>query len=120
MAVVVHTADIQDQEGARLVLALWRERCPRWRVVWADQGYQAPQLWDWVAAWMTRALVIVRPGPDSRGFRVQAKRWLVERPFAWLGRYRRLSKDYEGLPATSAAWIRIAKIDRMLHRLSAA
>ena len=69
---------------------------------------------------MTWALVIVRPGPDSRGFRVQAKRWLVERPFAWLGRYRRLSKDYEGLPATSAAWIRIAKIDRMLHRLSAA
>ena len=69
---------------------------------------------------MTWALVIVRPGSDSRGFKVQAKRWIAERTFAWLGRHRRLVNDNEGLPGISAAWIRIAMIGRMLHRLYAA
>ena len=124
LAVVVHAADIQGRDGARLVLALLRERCPRLQVVWADPGYQGPQLGDWVTACMSWALVIVGRPPGSRVFQVLPKRWIVERTFAWLGpvafQARRLSKDYEGLPATSEAWIRIAMIDRMLHRLSAA
>ena len=52
--------------------------------------------------------------------RLLPKRWIVERTFAWLGRYRRPGKDYEGLPATSETWIRLAMIDRMLHRRSSA
>ena len=119
LAVVVHAADVQDRDGARLALALLQGRCPRLQVVWADQGYQGPQLGDWVTAWMSWALVIVRRPPGSRGFQLLPKRWIVERTFAWLGRYRRMSKDYEGLPATSETWIRIAMIDRMLHRLTA-
>ena len=54
------------------------------------------------------------------GFQVLPRRWVVERTFAWLGRYRCLSKDYEGLPETSETWVRLTMIDRMLHRLGPA
>jgi putative transposase len=63
-------------------------------------------------------LEIVKRSDDVRGFAVLPKRWIVERTFAWLGRSRRLSKDYEGLPETSEAWIRIAMIHLMLKRLA--
>ena len=120
LAVVVHTADIQDRDGARRVLALLAHRFPQLQVIGADQGYQGPQLGDWVRALMCWALVIVKPPPNTKGFPVLPKRWIVERTFAWRGRYRRLSKDYEGSPATTEAWIYMAMIDRMLHRLTAA
>ncbi len=58
--------------------------------------------------------------PWAPGFQVLPRRWVVERTFAWLGRYRRPGKDYEGLPETSETWIRLAMIDRMLHRLGPA
>ena len=61
--------------------------------------------------------IVVRP-EGSKGFRVLPRRWVVERTFAWLGRCRRLSKDYEALPETSEAWIRIAMIHLMLKRLA--
>ena len=118
LAVVVHTADIQDRDGARLALARLAGRFPRLKVVWADDGYRGPKLGEWLRrlapGWVLD--VVSRPTRAS-GFQVLPKRWIVERTFAWLGRYRRLSKDYEGLPETSETWIRIAMIDRMLHRL---
>ena len=120
LAVVVHTADLQDRDGARLVLTQLQHRFPRLQRLWADAGYAGPKLGDWVRASLPWELAIVRRAEPGAGFQVLPRRWVVERTFAWLGRYRRLSKDYEGLPETSETWIRIAMTDRMLHRLNSA
>ena len=64
------------------------------------------------------ALVIVRRTATSTGFVVQPRRWVVERSLGWLGRWRRLSKDYEALPEVSEAMITLAMIRIMLHRLA--
>jgi putative transposase len=118
LAVVVHSAAIQDRDGAKLVLAkLAQGGFARLRLIWADGGY-AGQLVGWVAATYRWALTIVKRSDDMRGFQVLPKRWIVERTFGWLGGYRRLSKDYEYLPATAEAMIHIAMIHLMLRRLA--
>ena len=121
LAVVVHAADLQDRDGARPVLARLGNRFPRLRVVWADGGYRGPKLEAWLARLAPDWALAIVPRPTSAsGFQVLPKRWIVERTFAWLGRYRRPGKDYEGLPETAETWIRLAMIDRMLHRRGSA
>ena len=117
LAVVVHAADTQDRDGAKLVLAALVGRFPRLAKLWADGGY-AGALVGWTKDLGGWGLEIVKRSDDVRGFAVLPKRWIVEWTFAWLGRSRRLSKDYEGLPETSEAWIRIAMIHLMLKRLA--
>jgi len=117
LAVVVHPADVQDRDGARLVLAGLEGRFPRLVLVWADGGY-AGTLLVWALVAVGVVLEIVKRSDAARGFVVLPKRWIVERTFAWLGRSRRLSKDYEALAETSEAWIRIAMIQLMLKRLA--
>ena len=114
--VVVHGADIQDRDGAKLVLRNLRRRFPRLRLIWADGGY-AGTLVEWVAKSGRWAMEIVRRPSDQKGFAVLPRRWVVERTFGWLGKYRRLSKDYETLPQSSEAMIYIAMINLMIHRL---
>jgi len=116
VAVVVHAANLQDRDGAKLVLQRLVGRCPRLRLIWADGGY-AGQLVEWVQALGGWLLAIVKRPPEG-GFVVLPRRWVVERTFAWLGRYRRLSKDYEALPETSEAFIYIAMIRLLLRRLA--
>ena len=116
LAVVVHAANIQDRDGAKLVLSRLKGRFPRLKLIWADGGY-AGQLVDWVHELGDWLLQIVKRS-DKAGFTVLPRRWVVERTFAWLGRYRRLSKDYEAKPETSEAFIYIAMIQLMLHRLA--
>ena len=77
------------------------------------------QLVDWVLQFGKWILEIVNRPKDQKGFVVLPRRWVVERTFAWLGRYRRLSKDYERLCDTSESMIQIAMIHLMLKRLSA-
>lgn len=113
---VIHTADIQDRDGAKLVLAALVGRFPRLVKIWADGGY-AGKLIDWTKALGGWTLEIIKRSDDVTGFAVLPKRWIVERTFGWLGRNRRLSKDYEALPETGEAWIRIAMIHLMLKRL---
>jgi putative transposase len=115
LAVVVHSAGIQDRDGAKLALALLKDRFPRLVLIWADAGY-AGQLIEWAASFAGWVLFIVKKPEDQKGFAVLPKRWIVERTLAWLGRYRRLSKDYEVLPQTSEAWIRLAMIHLMVRR----
>ena len=113
LAVAVHAADIQDRDGAKLVLTKLVGRFPRLRVIWADAAY-AGRLVSWARAsggWLLR---VVRRRPDSHTFEVLPRR--MERTLAWLGRRRRLSKDYESLPESSEAWIHVA-IHLMLKRL---
>jgi putative transposase len=117
LAVVVHPANIQDRDGAKLVIDKLIGRFPRMRLVWADAGY-AGKLIEWVWALTGWALEIVKRPRDSHHFQVLPRRWVVERTFAWLSRCRRLSKDYEALSDTTEAWIHIAMIHLMLRRLA--
>ncbi|MDP6495271.1 MAG: IS5 family transposase [Dehalococcoidia bacterium] len=116
MAIVVHAANIQDRDGAKLVLSKLAGKYPRLQLIWADAGY-AGQLVDWTRTFGGWLLEIVRRPPDSHRFEVLPRRWVVERTLAWLGRSRRLSKDYEALPETTEAWVHIAMIHLMLRRL---
>jgi putative transposase len=119
LAVVVHAANIQDRDGAKLVLGKLAGRFPRLKLIWADGGY-AGQLVEWARIFGGWLLDIVKRPLDCHQFRVLPRRWVVERTFAWLGRQRRLSKDYEELPETSETWIHIAMIHLMLKRLKPA
>jgi putative transposase len=114
--VVVHSAGVQDRDGAKLVLQKLVGTFGRLKLIWADGGY-AGQLIDWAKTLGRWTLQIVKRSDDVKGFKVLPKRWIVERTFAWLGKYRRLSKDYESLTESSEAMIRIAMINLMIHRL---
>jgi putative transposase len=115
--VVVHVASIQDRDGAKSVLAKVQGRFSRLQLIWADGGY-AGTLIDWVKDVCGWVLEIVKRSDGIKGFQVLPHRWIVERTFGWLGRYRRLSKDYEGLPETSEALIYAAMTHLMVRRLA--
>ena len=119
MRAVVLPADIQDRDGARDVCHVAAPVCPRLEQIWADQAY-AGALVAWAREEYGWRLEIVGKAPDQVGFAVQPRRWVVERTFAWLATYRRLSKDYEELPESSEAWVYVAAIHLMLKRLAAA
>ena len=114
--VVVHAARIQDRAGAKLVFAkLSPATKDALRKLWADGGY-AGALIDWVCEHLDAILEIVKRDPEQSGFQLLPRRWVVERTFAWFGRYRRLSKDYEKLTESSEAMIYLASIHIMLKR----
>jgi len=130
--VVVHPANLQDREGARLVLVGLQRRFPRLRHLWTDQGYTG-KLLDWIKQELGWSVEVVERSP-RRGFIVTPdhqfqrvvlppqfeslpRRWVVERSFAWIGRNRRMSKDYEALPASSEAMVYLTMIRLMLKRL---
>ena len=117
LVVVAHAANIQESDGAKLVLGKALGRFPRLRKIWVDQGYKAHFVaWaEAVGGWVVE--VVAKP-KEQKGFAVLPRRWVVERTFAWLGRCRRLSKDYEALPATHEAWVHLGMIHLMLRRLA--
>ena len=119
LAVVVHPADIQDRDGAKLVLSKLLGRFPRLQLIWADSAYGG-QLVNWAFASGGWLVEVVRRAKNSHSFEVLPRRWVVERTLGWLGRNRRLSKDYEELPESSEAWVYIAMIHLMLKRLKPA
>lgn len=114
---MVHSAAIQDRDGAKLVFLKAAASFPTISLVWADGGY-AGKLVEWLRQYCGWVLEIVKKLEGQVGFQVLPKRWLVERTFAWLGHSRRLSKDYEELVENSAAMIHIAMIRLMLQRLA--
>jgi putative transposase len=119
LAVVVTAANVEDAEAAQdLFTDLPGRNYPRLRVVWADSKYHNYELYDWLSLHRRpyRVAGVSRP-PDAEGWVKLPKRWVVERTFAWLGRYRRLSKDYEKRTDTSAAMVQVSVIHRMLRRL---
>ena len=113
----MHAANIQDRDGAKLVLATLVGLFPRLRLIWADGGY-AGQLVEWTRAVGGWILEIVRRRDDARGFEVLPRRWVVERTFAWLGFCRRLSKDYEEQTTSSEAMVLVAMTGLMARRLA--
>lgn len=120
LVVVVHAASIQDPTGARLVLKELAQRCTRLVKIWADGRYVGSLLeWVWELRTYRRIrLEIVKRPAQPQGFVVLPKRWIVERTFGWLNRFRRLSKDYERKPETSETMIYLAMTRLMLRRLA--
>jgi len=131
LRVVVHPADLQDREGGKLVLDGVKKQYPTLEKVWADQGYTGGFL-RWAKDSSNLLVEVVYPWwrqakrytPDlvedvdpRKTFHVLPRRWVVERTFAWLGKCRRLSKDYEALPETTETLVYLAMIRLMLRRL---
>lgn len=118
LAVVVHGADWQDQEGAQWVIEKLGEQFKRIKVVFGDAAYGRAGLPDWVRRTFGWILQTVLRPVGGKGFVVLPKRWIVERTFAWLARHRRHSKDYEKTTASSEAITYIAMIGLMSKRLA--
>ena len=117
---VVTAASVQDRDGAMHLLDVLRHRFSRLRVIWADQAYAGDLIaWVWaLRPWPNVRLAIVKRPEGTKGFLLLPKRWIVERTFAWLGHYRRLSKDDEYVTQTSETMIRVAMIHLMVRRLA--
>jgi len=119
--VVVHSAAIQDRDGARLVLPILLQRFGWLRCIFVDGGY-AGELVAWVKQLLPRRglrLVVVKRSDSARHrFLILPKRWIVERTFGWLSKFRRLAKDYEFRTENSETIILIAAIRLMLARLA--
>lgn len=119
LAVYVHPANLQDREGAKGLLARAKAKgFARLQLIWADGGYSGLPLAAWAMVMTGWLLTVVERTAGQIGFQVLPHRWVVERTLAWLGRYRRLSKDYEVLPQTSEAFIYAAMVQLMLKRLA--
>ena len=129
LRVAVHAANLADSEGGKLVLDRITERHPDLAHLWVDAGYN-DGFASWAQAYHGLSVEQVRkasawtrvppgeaPAPRSP-FPILPRRWVVERTFAWLGRYRRMSRDYEVLPETQEALVHLCMIRLMLRRLA--
>jgi putative transposase len=121
--VVVHSAGVPDSTGGKVILeklfarikhSVYNRWC-RLKLLWADGAYET--IVGWVKQTCGWTLEITRRPPDAKGFVVIPRRWVVERTFGWLGRYRRLSKDFERQVCSSEAMVYLASIHRMLRLL---
>jgi putative transposase len=120
VGVVVHAADIQDRDGAPAVLKSILKRWPWLRHVFADGGYAGPKLRGALQKIGKFTMEIVKRTDKAKGFEILPRRWVVERTFAWLGRCRRLAKDFERSIASAEAWVLIANIRMLTRRLARA
>ncbi len=116
--IVVHSAGVQDRDGAALLFHKLRRRFPWLECVFADTGYDAQQTYEAAASNYPLRLEIVRRNPHAVGFEVIKRRWVVERTFSWFGRNRRLAKDYENLANTLLAFVTLAAIQFGVRRLA--
>lgn len=139
MSVKVLAADITDREGGKVLLTALQTKLPRLQLIWADSGYAGDPFKQWVKEHLGVGLQIVKHAwtgirgvwaPEGakvdwdkiipKGFHVLPRRWVVERTFAWLTRFRRLSRDFEGTHSSGEAFIYLAMTKRMLSKLARA
>jgi putative transposase len=118
LAVVVHSASVQDRDGVKLVTEGIKAKFPRLKLIWADGAYEAAV--GWAKQFGRFVLELVRKPAGQKGFVLLPRRWVVERTFAWLVRCRRLARDYERLTESSEAMVHVAMIRLMLRRLKPA
>ena len=117
ISIVVHAASIQDQDGAKLALKNIKRDYKRLKVIFGDSAYKRSGLPDWVKEELDCILQPVLRPVDVKGFVVLPKRWIVERTFAWLNKFRRHCKDFERNPDSSVAMIYISMIKNILGML---
>lgn len=115
---VVHTADIQDRDGAPDVLASIRQSFPWLRHIFADGGYAGDKLRSALARIGTWSLEIIKRSDAAEGFKLLPRRWVVERTFAWLNRNRRLAKDFERTIQSATAWLFLASVNQITRRIA--
>jgi transposase len=115
---VVHPADIQDRDGAGLVVEAIHDLFPWLRHLFADSVYNGPNLAQMLAKFGGWKLEIVKRAADAVGFQLLPRRWVIERTLAWLNRNRRLAKDFEATLASATTWIYIASVQLLIRRLS--
>ncbi len=115
LAVVVHSASLQDRDGVKRVGERVKGRFPRLKLIWADAAYEAAV--GWAKQFGNWVLELVRKPAGRKGFVVQKRRWVVERTFSWLVRSRRLARDYERRTESSEAIVQLAMIHLMRKRL---
>jgi putative transposase len=120
LALLVHAANIQDNHGAVPLLGALRQNFPTLRHIFADRVYRGDKLRNAVAAFGRWTIEIVTRSENVGRFKPERKRWVVERTFAWLGRNRRLAKDFEKTIASSEAWFLIASVRLLSRRLARA
>jgi putative transposase len=118
LAVVVHSASVQDRDGVKRVTEGLKAKFPRLKLIWADGAYEAAV--GWAKQFGRFVLELVRKPAGQKGFVLLPRRWVVERTFAWLVRCRRLARDYERLTESSEAMVHVAIIRLMLRRLKPA
>ena len=117
LAVMTHSAGVQDRDGAPVVLAFATESWPTLHHVFADGGYAGDKLRTALDRTGGPEIEIVKRPEATTGFIVIARRWVVERTFAWLGRCRRLARDWEASIASAEAWLLIASIRRLVRHV---
>jgi len=118
LAVRVHEANIQDAHGAVPLLRSLRRAFPRLQHIFADRVYRGEQLLGALADCGRWTIEIVQRPPGVKGFQLLPRRWVIERTFAWLGRSRRLAKDFEATIASATAWLLVANIRLLSRRLA--
>lgn len=117
---IVHEAGVQDRDGALPLIALARDSFPTLVHLFADSGYAGNKLGDALREGNGPTIEIVRRPDRAKGFVLVARRWIVERTFAWLGRCRRLAKDWETSISSAQAWLLIASIRNLARRIARA
>lgn len=120
VGMIVHTADVQDRDGAPALLECVRDGFPWLRHVFADGGYAGDKLKAALEDLGKWTIEIVKRSDAAKGFVLLPRRWVVERTFAWLNRNRRLAKDVEATIESATAWIYIASVKLMSRRLATA
>ena len=118
VGLVVHSTGVQDRDGAPDVLKAVAARYPMLRHIFADGGYAGSELREVLKASGRWTIQIVKRSDTAEGFEVLPRRWVVERTLSWLGRCRRLSRDWEKSIANAAAWVTIAHIQRVTRYLA--
>ena len=118
VAAIVHTADIQDRDGAPDVLASIRHSFPWLRHVFADGGYAGDKLRSALTKIGTWSLEIIKRSDAVKGFKLLPRRWVVERTIAWLNRNRRLAKDFERTIESATTWLFIASVNQITRRIA--
>ena len=114
----MHPADIQDRDGGVLVLSTLFGLYPFLQKLFADGGYQGPVFQKASAKILPHIEIeIVKRSDQAKGFELLPRRWVVERTFAWLGRCRRLARDWENFNQKALAFLRLASIRLMLRKL---
>jgi transposase len=116
----VHPADVQDRDGAKLVIEAIHQLFPWLRHLFADSVYNGPSLHQTLTKFGNWTIEIVKRTADAAGFQLLPRRWVVERTLAWLNRNRRLAKDFEATIASAKAWVYIASVQLLVRRLGCA